>query len=456
MSTVPGAPPARGGHALMVKPQTGNPAPGSAGWKAFTANRWAKSHPYAGQANVDPVTGQPKMPSNSELLAKAHSQTWKAIQSMIAALPSQQFTDQPFDAQRAAIAPIVDAHRDWLLKAGDYQTRMVNGLAQLVQDSSKAADTAQVGNAAAAGAPVGTAPTTNVTPAETAVPALAEGGSTASYLQGLVPFATAQGIGNVGKVNAAQDTADATRREAVRQIASQGGDLEAKNFTALTNSAFDVLKGQYAALAAGQKNGATAAKLQETTRVDTARIAALAKNADTAALRAQNAVTLHDKTTNTQTSAAVRSTLQKGLVAASKAYNATVPTTPGKQGGGKQYGVTVTLEAPRPLVGSAAKGHTFTFYGNSIQEANAKALHFKATHPADTSDPTNPGFWNTAQAKTYTTSSTGSAGKTQLPEPQRRADAWRQLVAFNSTLGPNAYTTAALRNLFRGEFGLPK
>ena len=110
--------PARGGHALKVTPPKlpstkvpGSVVPraGTTAYTQYTQQRWKKNHPYAGQEGVDPVTGEPKMPSAASIRAKANADAWKTIQAQQDALPDETKLSAQYGGQRQDIANLVTA-----------------------------------------------------------------------------------------------------------------------------------------------------------------------------------------------------------------------------------------------------------------------------------------------------------------------------------------------------------
>lgn len=401
----------------------------------------------------------PVLKSSHEIQAEANATAWKSIQKMMATLPTFGALDQPYSAQRAAIQPLVDAHRDWLMKAGQYQTQVTNGLAQLLYTGAGAADAGAAGGAAAAGAPLGGGFAGNVSPtAESAIPT-ALGGSTANYLQSLIPYATAQGIGNVSRVNQNEQDALTKLTDARSQVSGQFGDLSDKAFNSLQGSYFDKYKSELAAIAAGDTAAGKTAIETERARHNRAMEGLSLKRIGAASEKASAATTAASDKAFAAQNKSDRSLTVKALTDARKVYDnlgGVKGSAPGTSGG-KQFAVTVTLQAPKPNFGSQPKGQVFTFYGKDINEANRKALHYKATHPPDTSDPTNPGHWDTGAAKSITTGSgtSGSSGVKDRPSEQtRRMRAWRafssELTQLNSQLSP-----AEMQALFRRQFGDP-
>jgi hypothetical protein len=452
MSTIFKSP---GGH---VQPKPKKPGTDAAwlashpGWKALTAKRWAANPAHQQQIAA---AAMPKLESASELRAKAHAQTWKSIADMQGQLPTDAELARPYDAQRAAIAPLVQAHRDWLEKAGQYQTNVATALAGAAGTTQTAANTQQDAYAARAGAPADATPTTNVNVQAGSNPA-AYGSIFGAYLSSLVPSATMMGAGNVGAVNRAQSDALAQREADRRKIIAQAGDLEQKNYANLSTTAVNEYKSELAALAAGQTNTVAGQKLKETIRHNTATEYTAGQNAATAAKRVANAITLAEKKQGVTFDAADKKALRAGLLSADKVYN----TMGGKKGAGTgahagEYEVSILLNQPKPLFGSPAKPQKFTFYGKTREEATAKALHYKVVNKPDLTDPANPGFWTTNEAK-YLGGPGGTSGTVtgQYGTYTRRMNAWRSLVSVNATLH-SPLSTKALQDLFRSRYGQP-
>lgn len=399
----------------------------------------------------------PVLKSSAEIQAEANATAWKSIQKMMGQLPTFGALDQPYSAQRSAIQPLVDAHRAWLLNAGQYQTQMTNGIAQLLYSGAGAGDAQAGAGAAAAGAPLGASFAGNVTPSAASVIPTALGGSTANYLQSLVPYATAQGIGNIDRVNSAEQDAITKLGDAKTQVSSQFGDLSDKAFNSLQTSYFDKYKSELAAIAAGSTASGKTAALKEKTAVDLAKLGISQQNANTASKRVSAATTAAATKTMQGEGKADRSLTNKALTDARKIYsNLGGVKASGSTPGSKLYQVSITLQSPKPTFGAAPKGQVFSFTGSTPEEAQRKALHYKATHAPDTTDPANPGHWDTGQVSVKSTGSgsSGSSVKDRPSETTRRLRAWRtfkaELEQLNSPL-----TTEQMQKLFRTQFGDP-
>lgn len=432
------------------------PAPSAArGGHALTPARTHTRTPGSGATSAAAGVGLPSLKSTQEVQAEANATAWKSIQKMMGTLPTFSHLDQPYSAQRAAIQPLVDAHRDWLLKAGNYSTQVTNGLAQLVGGAGQAADAHQAGISGLAGVPGG-APSTNVSPAQMSMGVLAPGGSTANYLQSLLPFATAQGIGNVGKVNAAEQAAVAKLQDAKQQISGQYGDLTDKAFNALDTSYFNKYKSELAAIYAGGTTAAKTAALGETKRYHNAQIKLAKQRIGAASDKASAATTAASDKAFAAQNKADRSLTVKALADARKVYDTQggVKTSSGAPGS-KKYGVTLTLYGPKPVIGSPTK-QTYVVYGNTLEEAVHKANLKKAGQRPDTTDPSNQGYWSTSAAKPITTgsSSSGSAVKNRPSLQTRRMNAWRTFAATLTQLN-SPLSTADMQALFRRQFGDP-
>lgn len=405
--------------------------------------------------------GLPTLKSSAEITAEANATAWKSIQKMMGQLPTFGALDQPYSAQRNAIAPLVDAHRNWLLNAGQYQTQMTNGIAQLLYGGANAGDTAAAGAAGLAGVAPGSAPpVTNVSPGAASGVATALGGSTANYLQSLLPYATAQGIGNIDRVNSNEQDAITKLGDARSQVSAQYGDLSDKAFNSLSSSYFDKYKSELAAIAAGgTAAGKTAAELEKERH-----------NRATEGISRTNAATASSNVSKS-TSAAAAKTLaglekaDKGLVNKALGDARTtyanlggVKATTGAAKGSGQYVVTLTLQAPKPTFGAQPKPYVTQVYGNTPEEAVHKANLKKAQQRPDTSDPANPGHWDTSKATLVSGTSSGSSGtsgvKDRPSETTRRLRAWRtfkaELQQLNSPL-----STEQMQRLFRTQFGEP-
>lgn len=431
----------RGGQALPVKPKSILPARG--GMASPVTPK-----PATPKTRTDPATGLPTMMSNQEIRAEANQQTWASIKSMLGQLPSIGATDAPFNAQRAAVAPLVDAHRNWLMNAANYHMGMVNGVAQITQGAASAADAVQAGGAGSAG--LGANFTSNVTPAGVATPALAYGGSVHDYLNSLEPFATAQGIGAIGRVNTAQDAADADRTEEARKITSQFGDLLNKNTSSIGTAAFNTYKGEIAALAAAAAQGTKDATLKERTANDKARTEILARNATTAEKRANNAVqTAKDKGQIAATDKRSKS-LSTFLAAADKIYKTPGGVKSSSTKGSQAYSITLTFQPPLDQFGVAsAKATKKTLYGNTPKEVLAAADAFRRANAAKPNAAGNKGHWDTPAYEKAPGPSSTTSGITDKPsENTRRARAWSYLLAQNETLGGNKYSTDELKRIW--------
>jgi len=446
-------PPARGGHATIVKQPKlpapgGAPKAGSAGWKSYTEARWNKNHPYAGQEGVDPVTGEPKMPSSQEIRAKANAEAWKSIQKMQGALPSEQQLSTQYGGQRQDIANLVDAHRAWLEKAGEYQVSMSNGLAQMAQTAGAAGDAGVTGSAALAGAAPGSLPGTNVAPTAVGMPVSAYGTSAANFLHSLVPYATAQGSEAMTRVNNAQNTALDDLRTAKQKINAGLPELQASTFKDRYELAVEQYKSELAALVQGHKGGVDAAKFAETQRHNRANEAAAARNSDISEEKAAATIKLNEQKLKAK-SPASRAALQKFFKDAADLYK--------DKGGTKGSGLwTVTIHMKHPTLPGAPKIPTDdkVFTAPTLQEVRRQRDAYIAAHPGTPLGPIPAGTWSQDKSAQPVPNTTGQVtGK--YGESTRRLKAWRYLMAQNETLGADKVSTPELKRMFRQMFGAP-
>lgn len=417
----------------------------------------------AAPAGAAGASGLPTLKSSHQIQAEANKQAWDAISKMMGALPSFGTIDQPYTAQRAAIQPLVDQHRQWLLNAGDYQTKVANGLAQIAGTAGSAADASQAGFAARAGAPMGSAPASNVSPGALSMTPAAEGGSTANYLHALaLSLPAALGTESIGGINAKEATALGDMNAARANVAGKYGDLSTGAFNSLQKSYFDQYKSELAAIAAGTTAGIKRDALTHKITYDQAGLKIKQQNADTASSRVSAATTAAATRASQSQGKADRTLTEKALADARKMYanlgGVKSPGAPGAKGKGL-YVVTLTLQAPKPLLGSPPKPYVTQIYGATPAEAVHKANVKKAQVRPDLTDPSNPGHWDTSKVMPVsgTTSSSGSSAssvKDRPSESTRRLRAWRtfkaDLTALNSPL-----TTKQMQSLFRTQFGDP-
>lgn len=452
MTPAPLYPPARGGHATVVKrpklPAAGAaPKAGSAGWKSYTEARWNKNHPYAGQEGVDPITGEPKMPSSQEIRAKANAEAWKSIQKMQSALPSEQQLSAQYGGQRQDIANLVDAHRAWLEKAGEYQVSMSNGLAQMAQVAAGAGDQGVQGSAALAGAAPGSLPTTNVAPTAVGMPVSALGTSAANYLHSLVPYATAQGSEAMTRVNNAQNTALDDLRTARQKISAGLPELQLADFKDRYGLAVEQYKSELAALVQGQKGGVDAAKFAETQRHNRANELTAARNSDISEEKAQNVMKANSEKLKGMT-AGERTSLQSFFKAAADIYK--------DKGGSKAPGLfsqTIYMKHPTGpgLPKLPTDSHVFT--GDSIASIQRQRAAYIKANPGKSLGPIPAATWTWDKAPERGKSDGTLTGK--YGEATRRLKAWRYLVAQNENLGAHKLSESDLRARFREMFGAP-
>lgn len=410
-----------------------------------------------GKTTTHPTTGLPVMQSPASIRAAANAQAWKTIQQQQDLLPSEGDIVAQYGAKAAAIQPLIDAHRGWLEKAGEYTVSMANGLASMGQTAATAADTTAGQGAAAAGAGVGMNTGPSVSPAGVGMPAAVYGTSTANYLHSLVPYADALGGQSIAKVNSDQSTALDDLRTSKQKIASGLGDLEATNYKDLTASALDVFKSKIATLAASEKNttktASDAAALAEKTRHDQATEATAARNATTSEEKAKAATQLtKSKLTATGMTPAEVKSFQGFLKDTDKKYqNLGGTKVPGR------YEAVATLPAHKGATAASSTGKlSHSFAGKSIAEVQASIKSFMASHNKPKLNPAtgnlDPGAWSVTPvaAQKNSTVTVGKKG-----EATRRLDAWRYLVAQNSTLGQHALSEADLRAAFRRMEGAP-
>lgn len=405
--------------------------------------------------------GLPTMQSPGQITAAANKQAWASIEKMMGSLPSTEVLDVPFSQQRAAIQPLVDAHHDFLLKVGQQQAAVTNGLSNMLFGAGTQADAGLAGSAGVAGAPIGATAGLqgNVTPqAASQIPA-ALGASARDFLVSLIPSATAQGIGNVGRVNAAENDALTKLADARTQISGQYGDLADKSFTSLQGAAFDKYKSELAAIAAQAGVGAKTAATTEKTRHDKVLEGISQTNADTASKRVSQATSSAATKTAQKQDDADRRLTETALKNARTQYSnlGGVKGSAGSTPGSKDFQQSIILQAPKPDFGSAPKGQVFTFHGATPAEAMRRALHYKAQHPPDLTDPANPGHWDTPAYKVTTTGSSsgsGSGTKDRPSESTRRLRAWRTFKADLTSLH-SPLSDKQMQQLFRTQFGDP-
>lgn len=397
-----------------------------------------------------PTTQMPVMPSEHELRAKANADAWKSIQQMQATLPSTGDIMARYGAQRSAIEPLVSAHRDWLEKAGEYQVGMTNALSSLVQQGAATGDATAGAGAAAAGAPMGSAPATNVAPAASAMPVAAYGTSSANYLRSLVPYATAQGIGNIGRVNQAENEEMQSVSQARAKIGAELPGLRESTYTDSYNAAFQKYKGELATLASRQKGDLNTLKTTEKIRNDRERLRISAQNADTSAGRrsdaAIRAANVDAKGEGTRT-AGDASNLKAGLAKALEAYN----DTGGTSGYGR-FGVTMKSADYKDALGRTHKGATEQISGANPQEVRNRIAKFLKAHKPITEGPNKgQGAWSQWSQIEGLKGYQRKVG--QKGEYNRRQTAWGIFKAANAaTLHP--VSTEKLREMF--QYAIPK
>lgn len=407
------------------------------------------------KTQAHPVTGMPQMQSAASIRAAANAQAWKTIQQQQDLLPSSQDIIAQYGARAAAILPLVDAHRSWLEKAGEYTVSMANGLASMGQTAAGAADQTAGAGAAAAGAPLGASPGPTVAPAGVGMPVAVYGTSTGNYLHSLVPYADAIGGQSINKINQDQGTALDDLRSSRQKIAETLPDLRAKNYSALTTDALNVFKGKLASKVAlqtgSQKAKSTAATLKEKTRHDIATEETAARNATTSELRAKSAAKVADlKGEDKGMTPAERKSLQGFLKDTDKKYrDVGGAKTPGR------FSATLKLPSVKGLTGTTP-GDTHVVAADSIAEVQRLIKQFMLAHQPKLDPATGkPGaHWSQSDAVAPVPNSSVTVGK--KGESTRRLDAWRYLVAQNSTLGAHALTEDELRAAFRRMEGAPK
>lgn len=401
------------------------------------------------KTKTDPATGMPTMMTPQEIRAEANAQTWKSIQAMQSALPSQAGIAAQYGAQRSAITPLIDAHRDWLLKAGEYQVNQTNALSQMVQGVTGSADAAQVGAAGLAGAPLGAgAPTTNVSPTQAAMPVAAYGTSFANYLHSLAPYADSLGGMALGRVNEAERQDMTSLRDARSKVALQQPDIYSKNYATLSNTALNTYKGELAAIAAGDKNTLAGAKLGETNRHNTTLESLASDRNAISSRRADAAIALANSKiagSGGKTPAEVKS-LKSSLAKAYDIY--------GKVGGTKtptRFAVRLTYNPPKlPSGQPGAPKDTKVFAGGTVEEVRGLMRAFLKSHNTTSKNSAIPnGRWSQDGAIAAPPNTpkvvTGKTG-----EANRRLKAWRYLVQQNPDMDREA-----LKRLFRLGVGAP-
>lgn len=429
-----------------LNPRTRKPYPAARGHGAYAQHQ---AKPPTPKTRSDPNTGLPTLLSPQEIRAQANQATWKSIEAMLGQLPSLDATNAPFTAQRAAIAPLVEAHKNWLMNAANYHMGMVNGVAQLVQGDASAADAVQTGYNQGGGQ-FGT----NVTPGGVAAPTLAYGGSFHDYIRSLEPFATAQGIGNQGKIDTANTLALSDRTEARRKITEQFGELLNKNTDSFGTLAFNNYKGELAALAAASTQAGKDALLAERIAHDKEleRLAGRRIDATTSAAGTR-ASAAADKAAITATGKR-QTALSSWLAQADKIYNTAggVPAS-STSGGTGQYKIKLTFNAPIGGLGQKLADPFVDYvYGNSIEEARKAATDYmrRIRAPIRGLPPGKRGAWSVGGAERIP--GTGpSSSKTVVDKPSentRRARAWAYLLAQNATLGVDAFPIEKLRSIW--------
>lgn len=401
-----------------------------------------------------PTTQMPVMPSEHELRAQANAQAWKSIQQMQSTLPSEGQLMAQYGAQRNAVIPLVQAHRDWLEKAGEYQVGMTNALSTLTQQAAGAGDAQQAGSAALGGAGLGAgAPGTNVSPASAAMPVASYGTSTANYLRSLVPYATAQGIGNIGRIDQAENEARTSLTDTRAKIAAELPGLQSDNYTSSYNAAFQQYKSELATLAAAQKGDLATTKTLSGIADSKERLRISAMNAQTSRDRADSAIRLANikateaaKGTGTRT-AGDASNLKAGLAKALDAYNDKGGTT-----GAGRFGTVMKMPAYKDALGRSHAAESHPIAADSPEEVRRLIAVFLKQHPKITEGPNKgQGAWSQqapiAGLKGYS-KKTGQSG-----DYNRRMKAWGIFKAANAaTLHP--VSVEKLREMFR--YAIPK
>lgn len=430
-----------GGQASPVIPKRkrtvdakGNPLPGSPGWKAYTADRWAAHH----QDQIA-AAAMPKPPNPKQLAAEANKAAWTSIANMMKALPTQTETLAPYNAQVEAIKPMIDAHHDWLLKAGEYQQAMVNGISQLVSREGDAANADSAGGAALAGAPLGAMPPAGTLSNEKlAAPAISFGGGTANYLRALAPYANAQGNENIGAVQSASADALKAWFKARQEVAGQFPDLQQKYLESMTTTALDNYKGELAGLTAGQKGDSDAAALADKTRHEIAMEEIALKNAQNGEER--NRISLRiaqlKKTIPKDYSQSDRTRLADFLKQADAVYNQKHT----KKGYGR-YQATVKLVTAPAFSGQGKVEKVLVLDGPDEQTVRNRIEYWKKHGGKIEGERQSQQIGGIVPVGAQV--DTGAWG-----EDRRRQAAWQKLVQLNSTLA-TPLSTSALQNLWR-------
>lgn len=410
----------------------------------------------AGQGKVDPSTGLPKMPSEHEMRAEANANAWKSILQMQQALPSQGDLLLRYGQQRAAVAPLIDAHRDWLEKAGEYQVGMTNAISGMVKGTAAAGDTSAAATSAAAGAPLGArSGSETVSPAGAAMPVAAYGTSFANYLHSLVPYASAIGGQALGQINTNENTDMQSLNASRKEIALKLPELQQANYTDINNAALNNYKSELAALVAGHKSDLDAAKFTHTVAKDTATAGTAARNATTAegrltlAIKAQKDKAKKDAAGGASAfTAGDASGLRAALKEADKRYN-----DPGGHNAPGRYSATLTLKQPTVPGVPHGPGETKIISGSSLAEVRAMIKKFLASNNKASSSPLPQGKWSQSTVVAPVKGSTVTVDKPG--EYNRRMEAWRYLVVQNGAL-LHPLTESDLRERFRQMVGAPK
>lgn len=433
----------QGGHVQPHAPKKKAAWTAPPDWKQRTAAKWASTH----QEQIA-AAGQPKMQSAHEIQAKANADAWKSIMQMQSALPTPDQIGQQFGAQRNAILPLIEGHRNWLQKAGEYQVNQTNAISQMTQGAAQAGDQQATAGAAAAGAPAGAGFAGNVDPAQVAMPAASYGTSLANYFHALVPYANSIGGGALDKVNQGQNDAMQSLGDARKQIALKLPEIQADNFTTGYGNALNEYKSELAALVQSQKGGGggmsagESGRLAESKRYHNEQIA-LAKDRNAiSGRRADAAIKLGEE----------KGTVKKSNGSSLRLILNTMNGIYDKKGGEEvpgAYSVTMVKKAYKAS-GISHPEETYPITGATPEEVRKRVKAFLADskhQPLTEGVYKGLGKWNQkGPANTPVKGSKKTVG--QAGEYTRRMNAWRYLVAQNKGL-PDPMTTADLQDLFR-------
>lgn len=425
---------------------------------AAPANKKPAAPPVKTKANAGNAYGLPVMQSPQELRAEASSQAWKSIQSMMGQLPSVADTNAPYDAQRAALGPLVAAQRDWLQNVGTYHVGMINGLSQMIHDQAAPVQAAQA-SAEQAGGGLGASFGTNAPVLDASNPAAALGGSTQDYLTSLAAgLPAAMGVASSNRINAAADAALLNRTESVNKIQNEEPQLETSLYTGLSNAAFNNWKGELAAIQDGIKNKLATTKQNQTASYDQGRLKIAGENATTAQLRASNSQAVAQTKALAGADKLDKTRLVNALTAGWKTYNRVGGTkVSGSSGSGGVQTIIYAYPAPtafQKLNGQSPKPIVAkTITGKDTADLQRQIAAFKSQYKAPTG--THISHWQDSHISSLPGGTKTAGGVINKPSTYtKRMEAWRILVAANH-LNSKPLSTADLQTLFRDQYGSP-